>query len=301
MIKLLVMDVDGTLTDGMIYMGAEGELQKAFNIKDGFGIKVLLPQNNIIPIVITARNSNMVYHRCSELGITEIHQDICDKMQCLSSLLDKYSCNLGDVAYIGDDIIDLQCMMPIKEHGGLIGCPADAVNTVVSLSDFVSSCNAGQGAVRQFIEYIIERNRIGNGNNIRQRLYDAVGIISQLDYDKLEIGRHDVSESFFYNVLEYDTPIDDSIPFESHRIHIDIQRVISGTELLRITDVSRLVTLTAYDPINDVQLYKDVPSVSGIILSAGTTIILQPTDAHKAVSIGNTSNRIRKVVGKILI
>lgn len=301
MIKLLVMDVDGTLTDGMIYMGADGELQKAFNIKDGCGIKVLLPQNNIVPVVITARNSDMVYHRCSELGIAEIHQGVRDKMQCLSSLLDKYSCQLGDVAYMGDDIIDLQCMMPIKEHGGLIGCPADAVNAVVSQSDFVSSCNAGQGAVRQFIEYIIERNRSCIGNNVRQRLDVAVGIITQLDYDKLEIGRHDVSESFFFNVLEYDAPIDDSIPFESHRKHIDIQRVISGTELLRIADVSRLVTSTAYDPINDVQLYKDFPSVSGVILSAGSIVVLQPSDAHKAVSVGNTSNRIKKVVGKLLI
>lgn len=301
MIKLLVMDVDGTLTDGMIYMGAEGEQQKAFNIKDGCGIKVLLPQNNIVPVVITARSSNMVYHRCAELGISEVYQGVHDKMQCLHSLLDKYSCQLGEVAYIGDDIIDLQCMLPIKEHGGIIGCPADAVNTVASQSDFISSCNGGQGAVRQFIEYLIERNQSGPGNNIRQRIDDAVCLISQLDFDKLKNGRHDVSETFYFNVLEYDTQIDNSLPFESHRNHIDIQRIISGTELLRIADVSRLVVATAYDSINDVQLYNDVDSISGIILSAGSTVVLQPTDAHKAVAVGNISNKIRKVVGKLLI
>ena len=78
-IKYLVMDVDGTLTDGKIYMGENGEVMKAFNIKDGYAISYFLPSNGIIPIVITGRKSKIVENRCKELGITEVHQGCIDK------------------------------------------------------------------------------------------------------------------------------------------------------------------------------------------------------------------------------
>ena len=80
-VKFLVMDVDGTLTDGMIYCSESGELFKAFNIKDGCGIKVLLPKLNITPIVVTARKSKVLEKRCKELGISEIHQNCFNKLE----------------------------------------------------------------------------------------------------------------------------------------------------------------------------------------------------------------------------
>lgn len=160
-IKFFVMDVDGTLTDGKIYMGNDGELFKAFDIKDGYGISLLLPRHGIVPVVITARESKMVENRCKELNITEIHQGTRAKLKCLLHILERYSMadnaryTLANVAYIGDDLLDLQCIRPIKQSGGLTGCPADAAQPVADTCDYISTHKAGDGAVRDFIEHII--------------------------------------------------------------------------------------------------------------------------------------------------
>ena len=161
-IKFLVMDVDGTLTDGKIYMGNNGEMFKAFDIKDGCGFKLLLPKKDIVPIIITARKSDILLNRCKELDITHIYQGIGDKFECLEKIIESFNgdenkYSLANVAYIGDDIIDLPCMLPIKSAGGLIGCPKDAVKQVSEISDFISSKDGGNGAVREFIEWIIEQ------------------------------------------------------------------------------------------------------------------------------------------------
>lgn len=161
MVKFLVMDVDGTLTDGKIYMGNEGELFKAFNIKDGYVIKNILPRYGIVPIIITARKSKIVSIRCRELGISEIHQGITDKISCLKWILSSYSTGdklytLQNTAYIGDDILDLQCMISIKEMGGLTGCPADAAEEVRQVADYVSRLSGGDGSVRDFAEWVIK-------------------------------------------------------------------------------------------------------------------------------------------------
>ena len=165
-IKFFIMDVDGTLTDGKIYMGENGELFKAFDIKDGCGIKDILPIYDIHPIIITARTSKILAHRCKELGISNLHQGVRNKIKELqeiinaNSLKDGENYNYSNCAYIGDDILDLQCMIPIKQAGGLIGCPADAVNKVKEIADYVSNNNGGNGAVRDFIEWIVDTKRI---------------------------------------------------------------------------------------------------------------------------------------------
>ena len=153
-IKYLVMDVDGTLTDGKIYMGNEGELCKAFDIKDGCGIHDIAIPAGIIPVIITGRTSKILENRCKEIGISEIHQGVSNKIAELDKILQGQGYNT--VAYIGDDINDLSCMVPIKEAGGLVGCPADAAKKVIEIADFVSSKCGGDGAVREFIEWIVE-------------------------------------------------------------------------------------------------------------------------------------------------
>lgn len=152
MIKYLVMDVDGTLTDGKVYMGAHGEIMKAFNIKDGCGIHDIAIPGGIIPVIITGRTSEIVKKRCGELGIQQVYQGIKNKIEQLNSIAD----DLSQVAYIGDDINDLSCMIPVKEAGGVVGCPTDAVERVKEISDFVALHNGGDGAVRDFIEWIIK-------------------------------------------------------------------------------------------------------------------------------------------------
>lgn len=150
-IKILVMDVDGTLTDGKIYMSANGELCKAFDIKDGCGIHDILIPAGILPVIITGRNSEIVQKRCQELGITEVYQGISNKLEKLLEVTQE----LGAIAYIGDDINDITCMSAIKESGGLVGCPGDAAEQVKELADFVSEKSGGNGAVRDFIEWIL--------------------------------------------------------------------------------------------------------------------------------------------------
>lgn len=160
-IKFFVMDVDGTLTDGKIYMGNDGEVIKAFNIKDGCGIHDILIPSGIIPIVITGRKSKMVENRCLELDVNELHQGISDKYAELCNILIRYSADsmtnydFANVAYIGDDINDLNVMQEIKHYGGIVGCPKDAATEVKNAVDFISEYNGGNGAVRDFIEHIM--------------------------------------------------------------------------------------------------------------------------------------------------
>lgn len=154
MIKYLVMDVDGTLTDGKIYMGPSGETIKAFNIKDGCGIHEILLPNHITPVIITGRSSDIVLNRCKEIGITEIYQGVSDKEKQLRMLVP----DLSTVAYIGDDINDLVCMNAVKSAGGLIGCPFDAVKQVKQIADYITEAKGGDGAVREFIEWIVDQD-----------------------------------------------------------------------------------------------------------------------------------------------
>jgi len=150
-IKYLIMDVDGTLTDGKIYMGSEGEVMKAFSIKDGCGIHDLLIPSGVSPVIITGRKSGIVEKRCIELGISMIYQGIPNKLEKLGEITRDFS----EIAYIGDDINDLVAMKAIKKAGGVTGCPSDAAGQVVDIADFVALRKGGDGAVREFVEWLL--------------------------------------------------------------------------------------------------------------------------------------------------
>lgn len=149
-IKLLVMDVDGTLTDGKIYTSADGELMKAFNVKDGYGIAQILPQISVTPIIITGRSSLIVEKRAIELNIKYVYQGIANKLEKLKSLCGEMNVLPEEVAYIGDDLNDLDCI----KFCGITACPADAVSDVLRKVDYVCSARGGCGAVREFIDYL---------------------------------------------------------------------------------------------------------------------------------------------------
>ena len=149
--KYLVMDVDGTLTDGKIYLGSQGEVCKAFHVKDGYGIHNLLIPAGITPVIITGRTSDIVINRSREIGITEIYQGVSDKVEAMKSFVS----DLSMVAYIGDDMNDYSCMEAVKNAGGIVGCPQDAVETVKKISDYVSEHKGGEGAIRDFIEWLL--------------------------------------------------------------------------------------------------------------------------------------------------
>ena len=149
-LKLLIMDVDGTLTDGKINIGESGELFKAFDVKDGYAINRILPQCGIEPVIITNRNSKIVEHRASELHIRYLFQGVADKITALSELLDELHLSFDNCAYIGDDLNDRECMMKCA----FSACPSDAVKEVLQIANFVCSKKGGEGAVREFIEYL---------------------------------------------------------------------------------------------------------------------------------------------------
>ena len=152
-IKLLVMDVDGTLTDGCIYIGAEGEIMKAFHVQDGYAIAHILPEIGITPVIITGRSSNIVAARARELGITELYQGVSDKLARLQAVAAQYDASPAEIAYIGDDLNDLACI----RYCGVTACPSDAVEEVRTAVDYLCAAAGGRGAVREFIDLI--RNR----------------------------------------------------------------------------------------------------------------------------------------------
>lgn len=153
MYKLFVMDVDGTLTDGKIYMSPEGEAFKAFDIKDGYGIKNILKTMGIQTAIITGRESEIVKCRAAELDIDYLYQGVRDKLSCLKQILEIMSCSLEDVVYVGDDISDLPCM----ENVGWSCCPADAHERVKEIADYVAKCKGGRGAVREIIDLVVKQ------------------------------------------------------------------------------------------------------------------------------------------------
>ncbi len=147
------MDVDGTLTDGKINMGNDGELFKSFNCKDGYGIHEILPQYGVKTAIITGRSSRIVENRGKELEIDLVVQGVRDKQGKLLEICREYQITPDEVAYIGDDMNDYAIM----ELCGHRGCPADAVYPIRELSDYVSDCAGGNGAVRDYIEWLITK------------------------------------------------------------------------------------------------------------------------------------------------
>jgi 3-deoxy-D-manno-octulosonate 8-phosphate phosphatase (KDO 8-P phosphatase) len=150
-IKLLIMDVDGVLTDGRIVLDDRGRELKFFDVKDGQGI-VLAHRAGLITAIISGRNSGVVYKRAKELGIKIIRQNSIDKIKSYESILKKTGLKDEDVAFIGDDIIDI----PLLNRVGLSIAVADAVGYVIDAADLVTKKKGGRGAVREAIEFILD-------------------------------------------------------------------------------------------------------------------------------------------------
>lgn len=149
-IRMLVLDVDGVLTDGTIYMGNDGEMFKGFNAKDGMGISYAL-RNGIEVCIITGRTSEIVRRRAAELGITCVREGVRDKAAALAQIAEDYKLELEEIAYIGDDLNDLAPMYSC----GLSFAPADAADAVLDLCDYVLDNAGGRGAVREAIDLLL--------------------------------------------------------------------------------------------------------------------------------------------------
>ena len=150
-IRLIVMDVDGVLTDSRIVYDSEGAEVKAFHVKDGLGISLGV-RAGLQFAIITARESTMVQRRAQELNIEFVIQNTRTKLPALERLVAELGIDLSEVAYIGDDLPDLPCLQKV----GLPACPADAAIEVRQVACLVSNFAGGYGAVREIIEFILE-------------------------------------------------------------------------------------------------------------------------------------------------
>jgi 3-deoxy-D-manno-octulosonate 8-phosphate phosphatase (KDO 8-P phosphatase) len=165
-IKLLILDVDGVLTDGSIIYDNNGVETKVFSVKDGLGIRLLM-EAGINLCIATGRSSSALNNRCENLGIVHIFDGVSDKAAILDLILDRVGVSAHEVAFIGDDLPDLALMQMV----GLSIAVADAHKTVLENADMVTSAKGGAGAVREACEAILKAQ--GLWENILESFYNA--------------------------------------------------------------------------------------------------------------------------------
>ncbi len=155
-IKLLICDVDGVFSDGLIYMGNNGEELKTFHTRDGYGVKSLMNAGIEIAI-ITGRKSQIVENRMTALGISLIYQGQDDKVKAYQDICEKLSIAPEQTGYVGDDLID----WPVMEKVGLKVCVADGHPLLVQRANYVTAIKGGHGAVREVCDLILQaRNEL---------------------------------------------------------------------------------------------------------------------------------------------
>jgi 3-deoxy-D-manno-octulosonate 8-phosphate phosphatase (KDO 8-P phosphatase) len=154
-IKMLILDVDGVLTDGGIILDNEGNEYKSFHVRDGHGIKMLI-HAGVHVAIITGRHSKVVERRAHELGITEVFQKCHDKRVAYKKLIEQYSLEDKEVAYIGDDIVDAPIMVMV----GLPVAVADATEDTKGYALLVTKNRGGRGAVREITDFILKSKGI---------------------------------------------------------------------------------------------------------------------------------------------
>jgi 3-deoxy-D-manno-octulosonate 8-phosphate phosphatase (KDO 8-P phosphatase) len=155
-IRLLLLDVDGVLTDGRLYFGARGEAFKVFDVRDGYGI-VQLQRAGLRVAVISGRRSAMVAVRCRELGVRHLHQGITDKLGVFARLCARLKLTPAACACVGDDLPDL----PLMRAAGLSFAVADAHREVRRAADVVTRLPGGRGAVREVCDHLLALRRRG--------------------------------------------------------------------------------------------------------------------------------------------
>ena len=150
-IKLLVIDVDGVMTDGSIILDNDGNEYKIFHVRDGHGIKMLLNAGLKVAI-ITGRQSKVVEIRARELGITEVYQRCREKTVALDHIIGRYGLVYEEVAYMGDDIVDV----PVLRRAGIPIAVNDAADEVREFAAMVTKNRGGRGAVREVCDFLLK-------------------------------------------------------------------------------------------------------------------------------------------------
>jgi 3-deoxy-D-manno-octulosonate 8-phosphate phosphatase (KDO 8-P phosphatase) len=150
-IKLLILDVDGVMTDGRIIIDDAGLESKHFDVRDGHGLKILM-RCGIDVVLLTGRKSRVVDHRAADLGITEVHQGIWNKREVFDEILKRRRLSPEETAYVGDDVVDI----PLLKRVGFGVAVADACPEAMGVADYVTEHPGGRGAVREVCEVILK-------------------------------------------------------------------------------------------------------------------------------------------------
>jgi len=150
-IELVIFDIDGVLTDGSLFIGDDGQEYKAFNSKDGHGLRMLM-DGGVDVAIITGRQSEVVKHRAGDLGITRIYQGKREKLPAFLELLEETKLSAEQVAYVGDDVVDL----PVMSKVGLAICVQNGHAFVKQHSHWVTDAAGGQGAGREVCELLLQ-------------------------------------------------------------------------------------------------------------------------------------------------
>ena len=165
-IRLVLFDVDGVLTDGTLYIGAEGEVFKAFNARDGVAIS-LLKKHGIQVGIISGKASKALDFRINQLGVEFAITGCNDKVAALKELMHIAKVELKQIAFVGDDIIDIGVMKKVA----LSIAPSDAHQLVIDMAHYITSAKGGQGVARESAEYILQNS----GLTLKEMYSDMVG------------------------------------------------------------------------------------------------------------------------------
>ncbi len=150
-VKVLILDVDGVLTDGRIVISDDGQETKCFHVRDGHGLK-MIQRAGIEVMFLTGRKSQVVEHRARELGVNKVYQGVLDKLAIFSEILADAKLSAEQVAYMGDDIVDL----PVLKRAGFSITVCDSHGEVMRAVDLVTQNAGGRGAVREVCEMILK-------------------------------------------------------------------------------------------------------------------------------------------------
>ena len=164
-IKLLVLDVDGVLTDGRIVYGNYGDELKNFDVNDGLGI-LLVKHSGIKCVILTAKASRVVTKRARELRIDKVYQDFHYKIVALEKIRKKFKVADEEICFMGDDVIDI----PVLKRAGLAVCPPNAMEEVKPFAHFITERSGGRGAVREVCNFILKAQ--GTWDKVTSRYFE---------------------------------------------------------------------------------------------------------------------------------
>ncbi|OGP68820.1 MAG: phenylphosphate carboxylase subunit delta [Deltaproteobacteria bacterium RBG_16_44_11] len=150
-VKLLILDVDGVMTDGRIIMDYKGREMKNFDVRDGHGLKII-QRYGIQVAILTGRQSKVVEHRARDLEINDVYQGALNKKDVFGKILERHKLSAGAVAFMGDDIVDI----PVLKRVGFSAAVADALDIVKKSVDYITVNRGGHGAVREICEMILQ-------------------------------------------------------------------------------------------------------------------------------------------------